>query len=207
MDTKGEADLFNILVGGLFGAIAGALMSLVVNFWSDWKRRKGLLRNLKLDPQPKSQCRITARVHNGYVLPLSHVYAYISVEYEPSDVMNPPCGYEAFIKPNEPKFEEDRLCWSMAGNPAYVDIYAGEKQALDVVEIDPSGNWIQIPSESGWGVGGGTARVFLKTKKYNASIKIVSKETEAKEFPLEIDPFNKATPLSLRSKKTARSSE
>jgi hypothetical protein len=44
-------------------------------------------------------------------------------------------------------------------------------------------------------------------KKYDASIKIVSKDTKAKEFELEIDPFNKVTPLSLRSKKAARSSK
>jgi len=44
-------------------------------------------------------------------------------------------------------------------------------------------------------------------KKYIAAIKIVSKDTKAKEFELEIDPSNKAMPLSLRSKKTARSSK
>jgi|GEM_PF-3101859 hypothetical protein len=207
MDTNGKADLLNILVGGLFGAVAGALMSLVVNFWSAWNRRRGLLRNLLLEPQPKSGCRVTARVHNGYVLPMNNVYAYITVEHYPSDVLEPPHGYQAYIKPGDHKFEEDRLCWSRAGNPAHVDIYAGEKQSLDVVEIDPSGNWIQIPSESGWGIGGGTSRIFLKMKKYNASIKIVSKDTKAKEFELEIDPFNKTTPLSLRSKKAARSSK
>jgi hypothetical protein len=132
------------------------------------------------------------------VLPLSHVYAYIIVEHDPSDILPPPPGYRAYIKPGDHKFEEERLCWSMAGNPAHVDIYAGEKQPLDVVEVDPAGNWIQIPSESGWGTGG-ISRAFLRMNKYNATIKIVSKETKAKEFKLQIDPFDKMTPLSLRS--------
>jgi len=149
MDTKGKADLLNILVGGLFGAVAGALMSLVVNFWLDWNRRTGLHRNLLLEPQQKSGCRVTARVHNGYVLPMNHVCAYITVKHDSSDVLHVPSGYKAYIKPGDHKFDEDRLCWSVAGNPPYVDIYAGEKQALDVIEIDPSGNWIQIPSERG----------------------------------------------------------
>jgi hypothetical protein len=70
---------------------------------------------------------------------------------------------------------------------------------LDVLEIGPSDNWIQIPSENGWGVDGRTSRVFLKMKKYDdVTIKIVSIDIEAKEFSLQIDPFNKTMPLSLR---------
>jgi hypothetical protein len=208
MDQTGKADFLNIFIAsGVFGALAGALMSFVVNIWSDWNRRKGLHRNLLLEPQRKSGCRVTARIHNGYVLPMSHVYAYITIEHDPTDVLHPPSGYKVYIKPDDHKFEEDRLCWSMAGNLAHVDIYAGEKQPLDVVEIDPRGDWIQIPSECGWGIGDGISRVFLKMKKYNAAIKIVSKDTKAKEFELQIDPFNNAMPLSLRSKKPARSSK
>jgi len=173
-------------------------MSLVVNFCLDWNKRRGLHKNLLLEPQQKSGCRVAARIHNNYVLPLTNVYAYITVEHDPSDILHPPNGYTTYIKPGDHKFEEDRICWSMAGNPPHVDIYAGEKQPLDVVEIDPSGNWIQIPSESGCGTGGGTSRVFLKMKKYDAKIKIVSKETKAKEFELQIDPFDKTMPLSPR---------
>jgi hypothetical protein len=93
--------------------------------------------------------------------------------------------------------KEDRLCWSRADNPDVIDIYARERQNLDVYEIDRQGFWIQIPSEKGWGTTGGTARVFLKAKKYTAIIKIVSKDTKAKEFKLQIDPFDKTAPLSL----------
>jgi hypothetical protein len=44
---------------------------------------------------------------------------------------------------------------------------------------------------------GGTSRVFLKAKKYRATIKIVSKDTKAKEFEVQIDPDNGKTPLTL----------
>ena len=202
MDQKETSELLNILVSGAFGALAGALMSLVVNFWIDWNKRRGLRKNLMFEPQEKRGCRVTARIHNGYVLPLSNVYAYISVEHGPSDVLHPPLGYRAYIVPGDHKFEEDRLCWSMAGNPPHVDIYAGEKQSLEVLEIAPSGEWIQIPSESGWGTGGGISRVFLRMNRYNATIKIVSKETEAKEFKLQIDPFDNTTPLKMPTAET-----
>jgi len=133
VDQKETSELLNILVSGAFGALAGALMSLVVNFWIDWNKRRGLRKNLMFEPQEKRGCRVTARIHNGYVLPLSNVYAYISVEHGPSDVLHPPLGYRAYIVPGDHKFEEDRLCWSMAGNPPHVDIYAGEKQSLEVL--------------------------------------------------------------------------
>ena len=88
----------------------------------------------------------------------------------------------------------------MASNPASVDIYAGERQVLDVANFDRGGIWIEIPSESGWGTVGGTSRVFLKWKKYSATIKIVSKDSKAKEFPVQIDPDNLKVPLTLRSR-------
>lgn len=198
MDQKESTDILNILVGGAFGAVTGGLMSFLVNFLIGWKKRLGLKCNLELETEQKSEnaCRATVRIYNGYVLPLSHVCAYITVEHSPSDIFSPPEGYQAYIVSGGHKFEEDRLCWSMAGNPAYIDIYAGEKQRLDVVEIDPKGEWIQFPSENGWGTGGGISRAFLKLRKYTAKIKIISKETMAKEFDLQIDPFNKTMPLS-----------
>ena len=60
--------------------------------------------------------------------------------------------------------------------------------------------WVEFPSESGWGSAdkAKTSRVFLKFKAYTATVKIVSRETEANEFPVQIDPFNKTTPLTLR---------
>jgi hypothetical protein len=93
--------------------------------------------------------------------------------------------------------QDDRLCWSIYPNPPFVDIYPGERQALNVVNIDPKPNWVEFPSENGWGTVGGTSRVFLKAKKYRATIKIVSKDTKAKEFEVQIDPDNGKTPLTL----------
>jgi hypothetical protein len=78
----------------------------------------------------------------------------------------------------------------MAGNPASLNIYSGERQSLDIANFDPNREWIEIPSESGWGTVSGTSRVFLRWKKYEATIKIVSKDSKAKDFLVQIDPDN-----------------
>ena len=61
---------------------------------------------------------------------------------------------------------------------------------MDIANLDPIREWIEIPSESGWGTAGGISRVFLRWKKYEATIKIVSKDSQAKDFLVQIDPDN-----------------
>ena len=73
MSQKETTDLLNILAGGAFGALSGALTSLVVNSWLDSHKRGALFKHLGLEPQERGGCRVTARIHNGYELPLSHV--------------------------------------------------------------------------------------------------------------------------------------
>ena len=167
-------------------------MSFFVTRFRLWK----LHRNLDLIPQPLKGRSVTARVINGYIFPLNNVIAYITVEHREADVLPPPSGCDAFIKPTHLcQLKEDQLCWSKAGNQDVVDIYAEDKQNLDVFEVDQAGRWIQLPSEKGWGTTGGIARVFLKAQKYTAKIKIASKDTYAKEFDVEIDPGNGSDPL------------
>jgi hypothetical protein len=154
---------------------------------------------LQLEPQQIFGVRVTARVFNGYDFPMNDAIAYITIYHEESDVRHPPNNrYDAFIKPpNDVKqVREERLCWSINGNPYKTDIYAGEKQSLDIFEVGDC--WIEIPSESGWGAityengRRGKARVFLNRKRYEAVIKIVSKDTKAKEFKVVIDPNDKS---------------
>ena len=83
---------------------------------------------------------------------------------------------------------------------------------MDIVNIE-DGEWIEIPSEKGWATSQDreilrrkrkdgnddvkTSRVFLKPHKYTAKIKIVSKDTKAKEFKIEIDPTDLNAPIKL----------
>ena len=139
------------IVGAATGAVFGALASLLVNFLSTRFRIERYHCTTKLERQPRFGARITARVINGYDYPMNDAIAYITVHHQESDVLPPPNGYDAFIKPpNDVKcVNEERLCWSINGNPYRTDIYGGERQSLDVFEVNDS--WIEIPSESGWG--------------------------------------------------------
>ncbi len=186
-----EHSLNNATIGALAGALAGLVANLLINRWSRWR----LYRKLDFISQPRVGARTSVRIYNGYIFPLNSVYAYITIENDPSDVLKPPAGYDAYISPAHcSKVQEDRLCWSIAPNPPCVDVYPGEKQSLDIVEFTNDSDWIRIPSESGWGM----SRVFLKKQKYKATIKIVSKDTKAKEFLIEIDPTNNLNPIILR---------
>jgi hypothetical protein len=188
------------IIGAASGAAFGALATLLVNFFSTKFRIERYYCTLQLEPQTKAGTRVTARIFNGYDYPMNDAIAYITIYHKESDIQDPPIGYDAFIKRRDHKklVEDDRLCWSLDGNPYKTDIYAGERQSLDVFEVVDSQNWIQIPSERGWGSEKyengrpGKARIFLNRKRYEAEIKIVSKDTKAKKFNIAIDPDDKS---------------
>ncbi len=187
------------LIGASSGAVFGALASLLVNFLSTRFRIEMYYSLMQLEPQDKFGKRVTARIFNGYDFPMNDAIAYITIYHKESDVQDPPNNkYDAFIKRSDDRKQvrEERLCWSINGNPYQTDIYAGERQGLDIFEVGDC--WIEIPSESGWGANTyengrqGKARVFLNRKRYEAVIKIVSKDTKAKEFKVVIDPDDKS---------------
>ena len=196
-----QTDFQTPLISAAFGALFGGLASLVVNVLSVRWRLERLHACLDLEPQDRVGTRVTARICNGYDFPLNSSWAYITINHELSDVLPAPNGSKAYVGPDHHKcVQEDRLCWSFSGNSAYLDIYPGEKQSLDVAGFDHGRNWIEIPSEDGWGselAKGKSSRVYLKWKKYDATIKIVSKDTRAKEFSVQINPDNEKTPLTL----------
>ena len=208
-------DLETTLIGAGAGAAASLIVNLLLGRWRLWR----LYRNLRLEPQPRTGTRATARIYNGYIYPLDSVWAYITIEHELSDVLPPPHPFEAYVtRDHLCRVCEDRLCWSAtmpSRNPPVVDIYAGERQALDIANFGQ--DWIEIPSESGWATSQEEAqvkhlrdtekgdairrsRVFLRLKKYSATIRIISKSTKAKEFAVEIDPYNPAVPVTLRNR-------
>ena len=196
---------WNILLGAIAGGVAGLLTQFIV----PGLRRHLLFVKLHFKQCSKRGTRGTARICNCYVLPLSGAVAYINVENDAEDVIEPPKHFTAFIGPgNAGKVEDDRLCWSSTApvsNPAIIDIYGGEEQALDIVDIQDG--YIEIPSEDGWASNQTenqvnvekerrkNSRVFLKRKKYRAEIKIVSKDAKAKVFQILIDPEDAMYPI------------
>jgi len=141
--------------------------------------------------------------------------AYITVQHEREDVLPPPLHFAAYIGPAHLKTltedEEDRLCWSATRperNPVSMDIYAGEHQCLDVIDLGRDSHWIEIPSEAGYSSsqtkvqseknGAISSRVFLRAdRKYRAQIKIVSADTRARTFAIEIDATAQDKPVKL----------
>jgi hypothetical protein len=187
------------ITGSLAGALAGALAAFVVNLlWTRWTRWR-LKCGLKLVPQARVGTRACVRIHNSYIFPMNSAFAYITIDHKISDILDPPSGAKAFImRQHECQVSEDRLCWSVTkngSNPAEVDIYPGERQSLDVANF--GSGWIEFPSESGWGSTGATSRVFLRSKRYSATIKIVSKDARAKSFKIAVDPDKVESAITL----------
>jgi len=139
--------------------------------------------------------------------------AYLTIQHDLDAVMEPPCHFAAFIERRHLKqIEEEKLCWSANAptrNPATIDIYAGEKQMLDIGDFGVSGEWIEIPSEVGYASSQTESeakekdriksRAFLRGRCYRGTIKIVSSDTRRRIFHIEIDPAGRQHPLRLVS--------
>ncbi len=182
----------------LISFAVAVITSLVVYLLTALFRIWWIKLNIKLEEKELIGSRFTVRIFNDSIFPMNDAYAYITIVHEKSDVLPPPIGAKSYIYPpgNSHRghlgiVKEDRLCWSMASNPASLNIYSGERQSLDIANFCPNRDWIEIPSESGWGTDKGTSRVFLKWKRYGATVKIVSKDSRAIEFRVPIDPDNR----------------
>jgi|ERR1700722_3392609 len=187
--------LVSAVVGGAFGAIAGLASKL---FLAAWQRQR-LYSKLQVYVRPLHSNNGILRAVNGYVLPLTSCWAYMSLDYQNSDIVSPPGAFGVHINRERPlDLHEDRLCWSALFHGRHspvVDIYSHEHQALTVFKYHKEGNCIGIASESMFEI----YRVFLKADKvYRGTLKIVSKETKAKVFQIKIDMQNQAQPLSIR---------
>src|SRR5437867_12203510 len=136
---------WNILLGAIAGGVAGLLTQFIV----PGLRRHLLFVKLHFKQCSKRGTRGTARICNCYVLPLSGAVAYITVENDAEDVIEPPKHFTAFIGPvNAGKVEDDRLCWSSTApvsNPAIIDIYGGGEQGFDIVAISEC--YHELPSK------------------------------------------------------------
>lgn len=186
----------------LIGAISGALAGLIVNvFMTKWRF---LMLYWKLDFKPDKRIGPYGRgkVINDYIYPICGAYVYITIRHDYEDVIEPPSNFKAYIRSERLNYlTEDRLCWALASpvdNPTAIDILPGEQQPLLIMKIDHDGRWIEIASEKGFSTRreGDISRVFLKPKKYTGYIKIVSMDTKAKIFNIQIDP-NEEYPIKV----------
>ena len=179
----------NIFLMVLSGGLMGAVLTLVTQKMSVTLRVWYLSKSITATPE-EIPGGYRVRIWNRGKCSIERAIAYISINFdENTDVID---GEElAFIHVRHRiKLNEDRLCWSIAStdpHPYVIDIYQGERQALDLVRFDP--DKIVIPSEQGWDDKElhGRARVFLHKRRYEGCIHIVSKNTLRRTFNLVID--------------------
>ena len=191
-------------VGALTGALAGAVVSFTLNVAYPWFRVSWISWRLSFEPQNRVGHRVTARVRNRTSYVMRDAVAYVTINNELADVAEP-IG-DAFTDPRTRKqVVEDRLCWSIAGNPFHLDIYPDEAQSLDIAGFeDGTAGRIEIPSEEGWSSSRAAgqpirSRVFLRGgKKYLGKISVVSADSRARVFYIEIDPNDPDRPLKLK---------
>lgn len=210
-----SSELQAALLGALAGALAGGLASFWLNSFQDWWRVRRVSKRMRLLPEARAGSRLTARVVNDSHYAVRGAVAYISIDHTPHDVLPPPLHFAAYVSPQHLRIvREDRLCWSArtpTPNPMSIDIYAGEHQSLDLLDLGAQSLWIEIPSEEGYSSsqtpqqaathGQIASRVFLRSdRRYRATIRIVSADTKAGKwcrFELEIDPSNTQRPITL----------
>jgi hypothetical protein len=189
--------------GTLSGALAGAVVSFTLNTAYPWFRVRWIASRITFVAENRVGHRVTGRVRNrtGYVL--RGAVAYVTIDHELNDIAEP--TGTAFTNPRTPKkVTEDRLCWSLAGNPVSVDIYPDEAQSLDIAGFEalPLGR-IEIPSEQGWSSSSPStnpvsSRVFLRGgKTYSGKIRIVSADARGKDFWIRIDPSDLVSPVKV----------
>jgi hypothetical protein len=189
----------------VWGAVAGGVVSLLINFFSPWFRRWNLTRRIAIDIDPPHGPITRIRVTNRGYWTVKDAIVYMALDFSSDDVLPPPSGREAFITPEYfVPMEGEQLCWSVRSptpNPIKADIFAKERQPISPCAIEA--DRIVIPSEE-HGHEKGKSRVFLRLRKYAGRLKVVSADTDARYFSIIIDPDDRLQPLRVSSLKQPR---
>jgi hypothetical protein len=201
-NAPGMTDFQQKIIAAIWGAIAGGLMSLIVNLIFNVivprMRRWKLTRRVSIWTDPPSGGHTRFRIVNDGFWTINDATLYITLDVQSADVIAPPNGNRAHIHPhNFVPITGDQLCWSVRHptiNPMRVPIYAKERQPFSPCLITP--NWISIPSEEGWPPDN-YARVFLRRRRYTGTVKLVSADTNARCFKIIIDPDCAANPCTI----------
>jgi hypothetical protein len=74
----------------LFGGLAGAVATIAITWCREGRRRKKLRLNLQIGGPMVAGNVVTVRVSNGYDLAMTGCWAYITLQYELDDILDPP---------------------------------------------------------------------------------------------------------------------
>lgn len=172
----------------IIAGIVSLVVSLMVYIFKEQFNRLLLTWCLSIKPTKKHENYIRLRISNNYYSTIKKARLYLTIDHKEDDVLTPPENADAFIKPTAySKLKDGRICWSFRTldkkNPSEIDIFAKEEPDTNICHVQ--NDKIIISSEEGWN---GTKRVFLKNRRYRGEIKIVSENTNAKRFKIEILP-------------------
>lgn len=189
----------------LWGALAGGLVSLLVNtvfaIMVPRSRRRRLTKSIRIEADPPHNGYVRFRVHNTGFWTINDVTLYLSIYASQDDVLEPEDWHRAHItKSRYVPLNGDQLCWSVRSprpSPMRVPIFSGEAQPFALCLIGP--DEITIPSEEGWGRAAEktTARAFLRRQRYAGTLRVVSSDTLARLFKVTIDPDNPGCPATI----------
>jgi hypothetical protein len=184
----------------LVWASIGAFVSTMISYelFPYW-RRKRLTKRLTVSGDQTHGNQARGRVCNGGFWTIKNAIIYLRLPLCKDDVLDPPPGHKAHIRPDHiVPIDEEQLCWSVRAptiNPVKIDIYAKERQPFSPCALTDPRDKIIIPSEEGWPqpvdkyhdtLTTPHMRVFLRPKNYTGVLKVVSEETDARYFRIEM---------------------
>jgi hypothetical protein len=172
-----------------WGALAGGVVSLVINVLMPRVQRWNQTRNTSIEPEQRHNDHIRFRLTNGGYWTMADAILYLQLDFEEEDVLQPPEGQSADIIPGHfAPLNFDQLCWSVRDssgrNPMRVSIFAKEAQPFASCQIRT--DCIIIPTELGWGTN--QFRVFLRPRDYFGHLRVVSADTNGRTFRVRITP-------------------
>jgi hypothetical protein len=172
-----------------WGALAGGVVSLILTVVTPLIKRWNLTRKLSIVADPVHSDQTRFRVVNGGYWTVADAILYISLDFKQADVLPVPPGRTADITPTAfVPLDGDQLCWSVRNsnwsNPMKVSILAKERQPFSPCRI--SAQAIAIPTELGWSAP--HSRVLLCPGEYTGRLRLVSADTNGREFHLQITP-------------------
>lgn len=186
----------------IWGAVAGGIIAMSIEVWYPIIKRWRLTRSLRIELAQEQPPFLRITVRNGGYWTLHNATAYLTLGVGLDDILSPPSGLNAYIKPGfATELVDQCLCWSVrinGHNPSRIDIFAKECQAINLCYVGRQHDIVNegmlaLPSEEGW-FGPNhefkTLRAFLRTGRYVGRLRITSEDSDGRDFDVVIDPTN-----------------
>jgi hypothetical protein len=183
-----------LVLAAVIGGAVSLLVNLVTQVLLPRLRRWNLTRKVSIITDPPHDGNARFRIVNGGYWTIGDAILYLQLDFEEADTLPPTPDLQVHIAPGRfAPLSGDQLCWSVSPNPMKVNILAKERQPFSPCKILPGG--ILIPAEGGWPPA--VVRVLLRHRVYTGRLRLVSADTDARNFRVRIDPNSHDTPCTI----------